>query len=297
MSTVADVAIENPLNKANGPVASSNEEEPSGRLKYGPLGPGDRRIRSSTFKNVQPSTDDDLESSDVSPVLSNNSYKPLGLDSDVESDLSGLASRSRKIISNSSLDELNKPPQRLKPIEKQFLNHDNYKDPRQNKSLQTEEDGSSKTDSFEYTKICKNESLSASKGDFNEIGLPTVESYEKTIKDSMNSLRSPTIMLAVHKLDKNRSREILEDSISNLTYASTRNNFDKEMDENRKFRLEKLMQPLDYSPDSAGPPSSSGFGSLQDFRERITSDSRDSLSNKSSDLEASNKKSPLCTNL
>lgn len=308
------------LGKENGPVPELGGEEASAsNLKYGPVGPGNRRVTknqsNASIANV--GTDDELDSSDGSQVLrkgssSQVSYKPLEIDSDVESDLSGAVARSRKRISGTELDQSNKALQGIQPpfSNIRFPNPDNYEDPRVVRSFKNDSptlapDGSSKTDSFKYAKKRKDdEPLSASKGDFNEVGIPLVESYEATVKGSMNSLRSPTIMMAIQHLDRNPNRELFEEN--RFIYKPIRKTDTEEIEENRKFRLEKLMQPVNYSPASPRPPSrdqaSSGFGSLQDMPERIrlqqdSSDSHDSLSSKSSASGLPKIGGPLCTDL
>ncbi|XP_016838552.1 solute carrier organic anion transporter family member 2B1 isoform X2 [Nasonia vitripennis] len=311
------VVIEsNKLGKENGPVANVDEGEPS-RLRYGPLGPGNRRVLKTQFNASIPhiDTDDDLDSSEGSQTLrkgsaSQVSYKPLELDSDVESEMSGTLPRSKKLIPNAYDPGTLQVGIRAPFSNKPFPNPENYEDPRKVRSSRDSSpnvaaDGSSKTNSFEYSKKRKDSKpLSASRGDFNEVGIPVVEPLETAAKGSMSSLRSPTIMMAITQLDRNPSREILEQT--RFTYAPSRKHNTEEMEENRKFRLEKLMQPMNYLEPTARPPSrdqaSSGFGSLQDMRERARlpseiSDSRDSLSSKSSTSGPPKKGGPLCTDL
>lgn len=325
MDTVDDVVVpvvviesRQQLGKENGPVANADEGEPSGsRLKYGPVGPGNRRVvkNQSNASIAHIDTDDDLDSSEGSQTLrkgsaSQVSYKPLELDSDLESEMSGTLPRSRKVNPSAVMVGQGTLPLGIRApfSNKPFPNPENYEDPRglrssRDSSPNVAADGSSKTNSFEYSKKRKddNKPLSASRGDFNEVGIPVVE---PNAKGSMSSLRSPTIMMAIQQLDRNPSREILEQT--RFTYEPSRKHDTEEMEENRKFRLEKLMQPMNYPPPTARSPSrdqvSSGFGSLQDMRERAIppseiSDSRDSLSSKSSTSVPPKKGSPLCTDL
>lgn len=308
--------------RENGPVADVIEGESSGsRLQYGPVGPGQRRVFQPNIANAD--SDDEMDSSDGSQVptkgsISQVSYKPLEVDSDSESDLSTDKPRKRiPSIEASRAAFLGLTPQGIHPQSSniRFPNPANYDDPRaertsRNNSPNPGADGSVKTNSLEFTRKPKEDReqpLSASRGDFNEIGIPLVQSYETTIKGSTSSLRSPTIMMAIQQLDRNPSREMLEQT--RFVYQPKVQANSEELEENRKFRLEKLMQPMNYSQEAPRPPSrdqaSSGFGSLQDMRERIRSqgeisDSRDSLSSKSSLSSPplpSKKGGPLCTDL
>ena len=307
------------LGKENGPVADVAEgEASSSRLQYGPLGPGRRRLgnnqSNASIANIE--TDDDLDSSDGSQEVrkgsvSQVSYKPLELDSDVESELSEVAPRSRKRLS-SNLDESKKPLPEIKPpfSNMRFPDPNNYEDPRlarssRNNSPNLATDGSSKTDSFEYRKKKDDKPPSGTTGNFNELGIPVVEAYEATVQASTSNLRSPTIMMAIQHLDRTPSRELLEES--RFVYKPSKKNTSEEIEENRKFRLEKLIRPMNYSPVNIRSPSrdqaSSGFGSSENVREKArlhsdVSDSRDSLSSKSSTSgPPKSRGGPLCTDL
>lgn len=302
----------------NGPVTDI-VGDPSGsqQLKYGPVGPGDRRVAKDQ-SNASMDTDDELDSSDGSQVArkdsaSQVSYKPLELDSDVESELSGTAGRSRKRVLSNDFEEPQKPQFGVKtPFgDMRFPNPDNYEDPRciRSSRINTPSLAAKSISNLENYKSFE-KPLSASKGDFNELGIPLVESYEATIKGSTTSLRSPTVMLTLQQLDREPSREYFGPS-GYIHKPVSRKNDSAEMEENRKFRLENLMQhSIDYPPpvptSPIRPPSrdqaSSGFGSLQDIRERLKlhgdiSDSRDSLGSNSPILEPQKLGSPLCTDL
>jgi hypothetical protein len=298
---------------------TTKEDESSSRLKYGPVGPGDKRVtKNQSNTSIQNTgTDDELDSSDSSQFprkssLSQVSYRPLEIDSDVESDLSGTAPRSRKCIPSTDLDESSKDLQKTRlPLNKTRLqNFENSEDSVKSRSTRNISSNlvagdSSNANSLEHINKPKNNTLIlSSRGDFNEVGIPVVESYESTIKSSINSLRAPTLMTSMHYLDQNPDRHLHEQT--RLVDKLPKKNDNKEMEENRNFRLEKLMQPIDYSRPATRPPSrdqgSSGFGSLQDIRDKPklhgeVSDSRDSLSSKSSLSGPPKKGSPLCTDL
>ncbi|XP_014214469.1 solute carrier organic anion transporter family member 2B1-like [Copidosoma floridanum] len=274
-----EIAVENPLGKANGPVASvSDEWESSGRPEYG---------QQSKGAAEEPSTDED-SSDDGRSKRSKVSYRPLELDSDG-------GSESEKPLPTSSLDELSRPPQRIQPSgERRFPNPENYGDPRLARS--------SKHNSPQTGTSGSQGERPVSKGDFNEIGIPLVNSYEPKVEDSTKgSLRSPMVMVATQHLDGTPSGELLDEN--RFAYRSPMTSYYEEMEENRNFRLRKLMQPVEYPSPSRDQASSSGFGSFQDLRDRLrlhddASDSRGSLSSKTSDSEPpKNKGSPLCTNL
>ncbi|XP_076247102.1 solute carrier organic anion transporter family member 2A1 [Calliopsis andreniformis] len=173
------------------------EEEPeqaeNKSLKYGPLGPGDRRTDSKsslnklseTRKSRGLETEDELSSTDdegkknSSPIVA---YRPLDLDSDVESDLSTIEPRSRRRILSKDYDRVYGSDQisseKSSLQKREFPNPDNYEDPRLSRQMKYKDqngyiDGSSKTNSFEYSK--KQQENMQKRGDFNEVGIPIVE--------------------------------------------------------------------------------------------------------------------------
>ncbi|XP_006566270.2 solute carrier organic anion transporter family member 1A5 isoform X2 [Apis mellifera] len=156
-------------------------------LKYGPLGPGDRRTDSKTSLN-QPSqaqkskirntdSEDDLSSSDEEGKKDSSpkvAYRPLDIDSDVESDLSSVEPRSRKRIMGREYESVynsDTSSSVKNSLKREFPNPDNYGDPRLNRR---NIDGSSKTSSFEFSRRRQNEPLQK-RGNFNEVGIPIVD--------------------------------------------------------------------------------------------------------------------------
>lgn len=156
-------------------------------MKYGPLGPGDRRTDSKTSLN-QPSqaqkskirntdSEDDLSSSDEEGKKDSSpkvAYRPLDIDSDVESDLSSVEPRSRKRIMGREYESVYNSDtfsSVKNSLKREFPNPDNYGDPRLNRR---NIDGSSKTSSFEFSRRRQNEPLQK-RGDFNEVGIPIVD--------------------------------------------------------------------------------------------------------------------------
>ncbi|KAG7205510.1 hypothetical protein KM043_007491 [Ampulex compressa] len=183
------VASTNPIEEARREEEAKQTKDVP--LKYGPLGPGDRRTDPKTQpaqeiqkrKIQNPDSEDDLDSSsdEASKKDSRIAYRPLELDSDVESDLSTAEPRSRRRVISKDYSRVyqdeNSPPN--SSLKRDFPNPDNYGDPRllrngklgdQNRYL----DGSSKTSSFEFSRKGRKEDVEA-KGDFNEVGIPTLE--------------------------------------------------------------------------------------------------------------------------
>ncbi|KAJ8669936.1 hypothetical protein QAD02_001195 [Eretmocerus hayati] len=304
----------------NGPISElgQGEDVTGSRLQYGPVGPGDRRTTryESNSTVVNASTDDELDNSNGGETLRKGSttqvsYKQLGFDSDGESDLSGTITGSRKRIPSDDIEILSKPPQRIRPS----LSHHRFPNPYDYENVKITRRPGMQSSSFlpgdhgtpeisPKTQDQFNKQLSISKGDFNELGIPLVESYSATIKGSTRSLKSPTTMMSMQYLERNPHPELFGQISLNHDHEKPSNI--QEMEENRQFRLDKLMQPGNFSPVGNRPPSrdqaSSGFGSLQDMREKMRltsdiSDSKESLSSKSSIAEPSRKGGPLCTNL
>ncbi|XP_006616873.1 solute carrier organic anion transporter family member 1A5-like [Apis dorsata] len=167
-------------------VGTEDQETEETPLKYGPLGPGDRRTDSKISLN-QPSqaqkskirntdSEDDLSSSDEEGKKDSSpkvAYRPLDIDSDVESDLSSIEPRSRKRIMGRDYESVyNSDTSSAKnSLKREFPNPDNYGDPRLNRR---NIDGSSKTSSFEFSRKRQNEPLQK-RGDFNEVGIPIVD--------------------------------------------------------------------------------------------------------------------------
>ncbi|XP_078038590.1 solute carrier organic anion transporter family member 74D isoform X2 [Augochlora pura] len=186
-------------------------------LKYGPLGPGDRRSGSKSSLSLASQSrrsdvrtldsEDDLSSSDGEGARKDSSpkvaYKPLELDSDVESDLSSTAPRSRKRIHSKDYDRVYDdtiPSVLMSPMRREFPDPANYGDPREARQQQPRQngyvDGSRKTNSFEYSKNDQ-----ARRGDFNEVGIPVVDenpatppnsSFIKDVKSLINQYEHKT---------------------------------------------------------------------------------------------------------
>ncbi|XP_017758410.1 PREDICTED: solute carrier organic anion transporter family member 1A5-like [Eufriesea mexicana] len=175
-----------------------DKETKESPLKYGPLGPGDRRTDSKSSLNQTPETqksryrnldsEDELSSTDEEDKKDSSpkvAYKPLDLDSDVESDLNQVEARSRKRIMGKEYEPVYNSDysssNRSSLFKREFPNPDNYEDPRLNRRLRYKDqneniDGSSKTSSFEFSRKRQDDKVQK-KGDFNEVGIPVVESY------------------------------------------------------------------------------------------------------------------------
>ena len=293
------------LEKDNGPVSDShNQAEDSGsRLKYGPVGPGDRRgsfNRDIEVKETQAYTDDDLDSSDGSQIKGNIPeaqvpYELLKIDSDCDCD----CNENNQPVSNAGTS--------YKFVNIQFPNPDNYEDPRNVRgslsvSPTSMKNMTSEPTSLDYANSINNKN-SASKGDFNEIGIPLVIACET--KKNPSSANRPTILEAhMEYMKRNPSRELLSET-ANL-YKSTMKTESYDAEENRNFRLGKMIQSREMQSAACRPPSrdqaSSGFGSLQDMGDKPKlngdhSDSCESFTSKASEFLPPAKGGPLCTNL
>ncbi|KAF3425088.1 hypothetical protein E2986_03670 [Frieseomelitta varia] len=163
------------------------QNEGTAMLKYGPIGPGDRRTDSksslnqtsqsqkSAIRNLD--SEDELSSSDEESRKDSTTkvaYRPLDLDSDVESDLSSVEPRSRRRITGKEYEPVYNSDRssstKSSPFRREFPNPDNYDDPRKMRHV----DGSSKTSSFEFSRKRQDDKLQR-KGDFNEVGIPIMD--------------------------------------------------------------------------------------------------------------------------
>lgn len=258
-----------------------NEEESNKPLKYGPLGPGDRRRdikNKSSLRNLD--SDDDLSSSSDDSKKDSGSkvaYVPLDLDSDVESDLGSTAPRSRKRIASKDYDEYTeRSNSSLSTRRSDFPNPDDYGDPRMirnaEKNGRKAQDGSSKTSSFEYSKMA-----APKKGNFNEVGIPIVEYHPKNLNDKP-TVASPflkDVKSLINKYEKNTNEEKLEDDRASVRSAGKTG-----------IPLVAMAQPRLSSGQA-----SSGFSSLRES----SSDARGTPSPKNSSIKGS--KGTLCTDL
>lgn len=287
-----------------------DEELQSQPLQYGPLGPGDRRnngvasnaqsLEASKSKMRNEDTDDELDSSSDEEGASKRkmlgsspqiSYKPLELDSDVESDLSSIGPRSRRRVTSSISEDLHKdyPANTSSSTNKRhFPNPDDYEDPlrksslfnaaasqRNGKSLDDLEStntqgGFSRTNSFEFAKnkFNKKESTKSHAGDFNEVGIPVMTplvaaSILTTSPSSGPAVSQQEVKVLLPRHQKQVSQERLETIRSLLdSVDETR----RHHMENDVLREEENENYPDVPPPIRGqPPSrdqaSSGFGS------------------------------------
>nr|XP_033340979.1 solute carrier organic anion transporter family member 74D-like isoform X1 [Megalopta genalis]XP_033340980.1 solute carrier organic anion transporter family member 74D-like isoform X1 [Megalopta genalis] len=199
-----------PEDVQSGQRADESKSPESVPLKFGPLGPGNRRAASkSSLSQASQSrrsdvptldSEDDLSSSDEEgrrASIPKVAYRPLDIDSDVESDLSSTAPRSRKRIHSKDYDRVYSDPipsVLQSPTRREFPDPANYGDPRLARQQQPHQngyiDGSRKTNSFEYSKNDQSK-----KGDFNEVGIPVVgddpsvppdSSFIKDVKSLIN---------------------------------------------------------------------------------------------------------------
>ncbi|XP_029161947.1 solute carrier organic anion transporter family member 1A5 [Nylanderia fulva] len=262
------------------PEDPSKEEEKtqsSQPLKYGPLGPGDRRSTGSylptnensrsTIQNLD--SEDELDSSsDESKKRSSPriAYAPLELDSDVESDLSSIGPRSRKRVPSKDYDDNDHSSFKSSSIKRWFPNPDHYDDPLRAKSSRFRkpngyQDGSSKTGSFEFSKKGQ-ESDVPKRGDFNEVGIPIVDPFPEGKGNSGDTTHSKDVKSLIDRYEQNASQETLnEDRLSVKSVEDARSR-----PENRMGIPLVAMVPGRSS--SSRGQSSSGFSSLADVQDK-----------------------------
>lgn len=249
----------------------------SAPLKYGPLGPGDRRSSSnlpttnqnsrSTIRNLD--SDDELDSSsDESKKRSNPrvAYMPLELDSDVESDLSSTGPRSRKRVPSKNFDEPDKnesdqPPTKKSSLKRRFPNPDNYGDPRA-RFRNDHQDGSLTTRSFEFARKGQ-ESDVPKQGDFNEVGIPIVDPLPDVKSDSAgtNTAHLKDVKSLIDRYEQNASQETLDgDQLSVKSVEDTRSR--------PESKLGIPLVAMVPGRSSSRGQSSSGFGSLPDVQNK-----------------------------
>lgn len=264
-----------PRRESTPPVTNTSQEDPERQeaekapLKYGPLGPGDRRTDSKSSLNQISQTprstmryldsEDDLSSSDddrkdPSPKIA---YKPLDLDSDVESDLVNVPARSRKRIPSKEYDSSS-------PSKREFPNPDNYDDPRLIRQMRYNDvDGSSKTSSFEYSKR-RQENGMQTKGDFNEVGIPIMDSVPSGAPRS-DSRFMKDVKSLINKYELNAEQQANGDQASVKSGGSVRS-------EGKIVSGIPLVAMASKKPSSRNP-SSSGFSGIDNRPESRESNS------------------------
>ncbi|XP_068967047.1 solute carrier organic anion transporter family member 1A5 [Bombus flavifrons] len=268
----------------NESLSKKNEEEEEEKseettLKYGPIGPGDRRTdsksslnqttqnRKSMIRNLE--SEDELSSSDEESKKKSSpriAYKPLNLDSDVESDLSSVEPRSRKRIMGKDYDSVytsdRSSSAKSSLFRREFPNPDNYGDPRQAKHI----DGSSETSSFKFSRKRQDVEVQK-KGDFNEVGIPIVD-----VPVSHASAKGVKSLIDRYELNAEQQTEEGEES-----FRSSENGTHLESKIGIPLVAMAPKRPLSRSQYS------SGFGSLTDGKiPENRSESRESVSTKAS---------------
>lgn len=249
-------------------------------LKYGPLGPGNRRSSSnpptnhnsqSTIQNLD--SEDELDSSsDESKRRSNTrvAYTPLELDSDVESDLSSVGPKSRKRIPSKDYDQTHDEDDRSSSknssLKRRFPNPDHYEDPRRSRNSKFKspnyQNDSLKTSTSEFAKKGQESDVSK-QGDFNEVGIPIVDPFpdEKSKSGSTNTAHLKDVKSLIDRYEQNASQETLdEDSLSVKSTGDTKNRPESKMGI-------PLVAMVPGRSSSRGQ-SSSGFGSLPDVQDK-----------------------------
>lgn len=229
--------------------------------------PRTNRNSQSTIRNLD--SEDELDSSsDESKRRSSTQvvYTPLELDSDVESDLSGVGPRSRKRVPSKDYDqthdEIDRPSSRNTSLKRQFPNPDHYEDPQKGRNSKFKnpisyQDGSSKTSSFEFAK----EGQVPKQGDFNEVGIPIVDPFPDKKGKSDNTAHLKDVKSLIDRYEQNASQETLdEDRLSVMSTEDTRSRPESKMGI-------PLVAMVPGRSSSRGQ-SSSGFGSLPDVQDK-----------------------------
>ncbi|XP_014230637.1 solute carrier organic anion transporter family member 2A1-like [Trichogramma pretiosum] len=225
--------------KGNGPIVEFQDIPQSSysqvQIREEPVAAQDAASESTNFLS---DVEQDAESSDDSPVMSKAPgpqvpYRPLDLDSDADSNCN---------------DESAK---KFVPVEDgHYYTNMRFPDP----------------SDYEVPKKFKPRS---SVGNFNEVGIPVVESYEP--QESSACVKSPTIMEAhIKHLQRNPSQELLDEARS--IYKSS---LKVDISESEDIP-ENHFRPIEVPPSSLLRPqsrdqASSGFGSLQDIRDKAKS--------------------------
>ncbi|CAB0041428.1 unnamed protein product, partial [Trichogramma brassicae] len=225
--------------KGNGPIVEFQDIPQSSysqvQIREEPVAAQDAASQSTNFLS---DVERDAESSDDSPVMSKAPgpqvpYRPLDLDSDAESNCN---------------DESAK---KFVPVDDgHYYTNMRFPDP----------------SDYEVPKKFKPRS---SAGNFNEVGIPVVESYEP--QESSVCVKSPTIMEAhIKHLQRNPSQELLDEARS--IYKSS---LKVDISESEDIP-ENHFRPIEVPPSSLLRPqsrdqASSGFGSLQDIRDKAKS--------------------------
>lgn len=281
-------------------------------LKYGPLGLGDRRTGAkpvstgadeagrSMMRHLD--SEDDLSSSDEdckkdsSPKVA---YRPLDLDSDVESDLSSTEPRSRKQILTKHCDpvwtkEMNEKSMRKFPP-KRFPNPDDYGDPREDRYRQSNGhlDGSSKTNSFEFSKKGLGNDT-RKKGDFNEIGIPIVPTDPSAWPGTVSG-ETPLLKDVKSLIDRyEQNSEKTEDEGNDVSVRSTEEKNRTEGKVVSGIPLVAMVQKKNSASRAQSPSGmSNSSGSVSAFMD-ARSESRGSNSSRNSGKTG---KGSLCTDL
>ncbi|XP_012256142.2 solute carrier organic anion transporter family member 74D [Athalia rosae] len=293
-------------------------------LRFGPLGAGNTRTdRSAPAINevIHPvhstilETEDELDSSSDDEKSPNSrqrsteiAYRPLELESDVESDLNGTGPRSRKnvlgkdfdpVLNNigiasfpvqksqnktSSSDEEDYPHEERRRSRTKSIQKINSLSPVQERVKETDserngndnDDGFSKTDSFEYAP--RNEGkIGAAKpksplpvpyrvtGDFNEVGIPILELDKEPISPTSPVFKIQSIQATQNNFQGHMSRENL-DKLPTFREDDIPRSPDSRPVSSEEYKLEDIIAELEVPslPNSPPPQSStsSGFGSL-----------------------------------
>lgn len=265
-----------------------DHQKNNGPLKYGPLGPGDRRTTSQ-----YPKAEKNQKSKEQSPEVNYDTDNELETSSDDGSLPLKKASPkvSYQLLEHDSDHDTNETPPRIesvppsKPIApilkssplgavpRAFPNPDHYEDPRIIRATSPVERAWRKT------------------GDFNEIGIPIVEPKIEIARD----LRSSREVLEERMLSPQYQQKASQDRLDTVKTL-----FRSLEDGNYKSQPDVTVNgtPISIRPPSGGHDSS-GFGSLPDVRDRTTPQLQETISSSRDNISSKNLKiQPFaCTDL
>lgn len=287
------------------------------------MGPGNKRSKTENHlakKAHSPiaDTEDELSSTDdeTDPEKRKRSteitYRPLEIDSDLESDLSGTGPRSRKNVLSRDFDPVlnnnvgvasfpvvlpkekpvdpeedeNLRERRKSRFSRSMLNVNSLspvqerasREYREFESRSDNDDGFSKTDSFEYAPKAARRGAKPKKlepyrltGDFNEVGIPTVELDKEPISPTSPVIKIQSIQASQENFQGHMSRDGLDKILS---YQETDPGSPVSPINLDEYTLEDVVAEPQVPPLPSSPPpqstDSSGIGSslLSDTEEK-----------------------------
>ncbi|XP_046476603.1 solute carrier organic anion transporter family member 2A1 isoform X1 [Neodiprion pinetum] len=306
-----------PQERVNQPSVTEEAKQTSTPLKFGPLGPGNIRTKSTepavTEARTAAETEDELDSStdDETHTVGRKrsteiAYRPLELDSDVEIDLSSAGPRTRRNVISRDFDPVlnnigiasfptqDSPKPAIESDEEDGVYRERRKS-RPSRSMQNvsslspvqervrefesrsdNDDGFSKTDSFEYSAKAPQRpkkitpELAARRepyrltGDFNEVGIPILDLDKEPTTPLSPGFQIQSIQASQDNFQGHLSRENL-DKIPVYDPSKELGSPESPI-KSEQYKLEDVVAEPEVPPLPTSPPpqssGSSGFGSL-----------------------------------